>query len=506
MNTDHSPSAQEWTRRFWLVLAGVFVFRLAYLALVPIDLVPDEAYYWDWSRRLDWCYYSKPPMVAWLMALSTRLFGVSEFAVRLQAAVLNTAALAAVFLLGRAMFGSAAGFMAAVSFLVTPGNFFAGTLSTIDPPLIAFWSLSLYLLWRAVAAEDGGLWWWLAAGVCGALGVLSKQMMLAMPALVLVHLAFCPRHRAALRRPGVYLFIIITLLGLVPIIHWNIGHNWVTLRHTGEHFNPGRVSFFRFISTFFYFVGTQMCVISPLMWLVFVAVIVMTARHVRTADERVRFLLVLTALPLAVVALMSLRQRIHPNWPAVFYIAGSVLAGAWACGGVSCGTVVDYARRYYRYALGLGVLMSVVAAAGFPLAASSALGEKVLAKGLGGWRSLGRQVGERFAALPDRDRVFIAGVRREVTAELAFYLPGRPQVYEWPMDIYVQSQYGVWGGPTNKLGWNGLVVMDAKRQPSAEMRTYFSFLEDAGEVVTEPGGRRFHLYLGRGLNRWHTLK
>ena len=44
-------------------------------ALCPLELAPDEAHYWDWSRHLDWSYYSKGPLVAWLIRASCELFG-----------------------------------------------------------------------------------------------------------------------------------------------------------------------------------------------------------------------------------------------------------------------------------------------------------------------------------------------------------------------------------------------------------------------------------------------
>ena len=48
-----------------LILLGIFSLRVSFLFINGLDLIGDESYYWDWSRRLDWCYYSKPPMVAW---------------------------------------------------------------------------------------------------------------------------------------------------------------------------------------------------------------------------------------------------------------------------------------------------------------------------------------------------------------------------------------------------------------------------------------------------------
>src|SRR6266581_2815847 len=72
-----SPS-RSW---LWPLLIVAFVFssvglRIAYLAYdCPLDLAPDEAHYWDWSRHLDWSYYSKGPLVALLIRGSCELFG-----------------------------------------------------------------------------------------------------------------------------------------------------------------------------------------------------------------------------------------------------------------------------------------------------------------------------------------------------------------------------------------------------------------------------------------------
>src|SRR5208282_6780223 len=75
-----------------LMLAGVIAItalRLLWLALQPADLFPDEAQYWVWSQRLALGYYSKPPLVAWLIASTTGVFGDSELAVRLSAPLLH---------------------------------------------------------------------------------------------------------------------------------------------------------------------------------------------------------------------------------------------------------------------------------------------------------------------------------------------------------------------------------------------------------------------------------
>src|SRR4051794_24778983 len=67
--------------RACLLLAACLILlaaalRAAFLLLdCPLDLAPDEAHYWDWSRHLDWNYYSKGPLVAWIIGASCWLLG-----------------------------------------------------------------------------------------------------------------------------------------------------------------------------------------------------------------------------------------------------------------------------------------------------------------------------------------------------------------------------------------------------------------------------------------------
>ena len=87
-----------------LALGWLLLLTLLHLWMIASGRWPlsaDEAHYWEWSRRLDWSYYSKGPMVAYLIALSTRLGGHTEFWVRLPAVLLGTATAGIAYLLAR---------------------------------------------------------------------------------------------------------------------------------------------------------------------------------------------------------------------------------------------------------------------------------------------------------------------------------------------------------------------------------------------------------------------
>src|SRR5579863_88185 len=101
-------SSLRWALVAALLVAASAGLRIAYMAhRCPLDLAPDEAHYWDWSRHLDWSYYSKGPLVAWLIRASCALFGPASLrltgslmpAVRLPAVLCSSLLLLSLYIL-----------------------------------------------------------------------------------------------------------------------------------------------------------------------------------------------------------------------------------------------------------------------------------------------------------------------------------------------------------------------------------------------------------------------
>src|SRR5690606_25544983 len=83
-----------------LAIGALTILRMAGLVASPVELHGDEAQYWSWSRELDFGYFSKPPLVAWVAAATTALFGDAEWAIRIGSPVAH--AVAALFLMALA--------------------------------------------------------------------------------------------------------------------------------------------------------------------------------------------------------------------------------------------------------------------------------------------------------------------------------------------------------------------------------------------------------------------
>src|SRR5690349_13384350 len=126
-----------------LLVVGLTAARLVALFATPLDLYPDEAQYWLWSRTLDFGYYSKPPMIAWAIWATTHIGGDSEPWVRLSADLFQAGATFVVFLIGRRLYGASAGLAAAALYGLMPGVQLSALVAATDAPLLFFLSLTL---------------------------------------------------------------------------------------------------------------------------------------------------------------------------------------------------------------------------------------------------------------------------------------------------------------------------------------------------------------------------
>jgi len=154
--------------RLLAVLAAIALFLLLYVIFGPTDLSPDEAHYWEWSRRPDLSCCSKGPLVAWAIRLGTGILGHTEAGVRIFAILFS---LGGSLLLGRLADSVTRGgdprvaFRAALLPQAIPLFAAGGVIFTIDSPFLLFWALCLLLSWRAVRRPPPAWGEWIGLGL-----------------------------------------------------------------------------------------------------------------------------------------------------------------------------------------------------------------------------------------------------------------------------------------------------------------------------------------------------
>ncbi|WP_374567181.1 ArnT family glycosyltransferase [Ideonella sp.] len=227
-----------------LALVGITVLRAWVVVHVNAGLHVDEAQYWAWSKALDWGYYSKPPMIAALIALSTQVLGDGLLGVKALAMLCYPLTAWVLFRWVSEVLADVSthacarpergGALAALLFIASPVAGLLGMAATTDAPLLLAWALASAALWRAW--RDGRRRDWLMLGLWVGLGLMSKYTMAAFAVSALGLLWTVPRampREVPLAR-GLPLAVAVALLCIAPNLAWNAAHDWPTLRHTAE--------------------------------------------------------------------------------------------------------------------------------------------------------------------------------------------------------------------------------------------------------------------------------
>ena len=488
------PAAADspiWTQRLLRLLAGVLVFRVVYLfTAVDFELSGDEAYYWDWGRRLDWCYYSKPPLIGWLMGLVGRLSGDKWWAVRITSTLFGTVSMGLLFLLGKRLYDARTGFFAALLLLLSPANVLANFALTIDAPLLLCWTAALIVFWKALnQPQSVSAWIWLSLIV--GVGTLAKQMMLAFPGAMLVFVLSNPSHRSLIKRPAFWFCILGSLAFLSPMLWWNAQHHGVTLGHMAEHFNHKELGFIGTVGQFLTFPCLQAAMFSPITWGVLVASMVIGMRSWTSLDPRQDYLLSFSAPALIVFVILAMRQNIGPNWPAVFYLPLFVLAPAMAANHARLGV-------WMQRGLKLGAALTVIAYLYLPLIGPLGLkGKKGFDpfEAMRGWQEAALGVQKFWPEMLHPEHTFVVVLdHRRFASQMAFNMPSHPFVYRWNEDSKIESQYEVWPSFADKVGWDCFLIYPdsdddnyEKKPLSPSIRHAFDKYHKLGDVNVDIG-------------------
>ncbi|OYX05467.1 MAG: 4-amino-4-deoxy-L-arabinose transferase [Caulobacter vibrioides] len=323
------PSIESRAWRATLLMVGTLTaIRLIALFATPLELYPDEAQYWLWSRELAFGYFSKPPMIAWLIWLTTQIGGDAEGWVRLSAPFLHGATALVIHRFALRLYGAWAGLAAAAIYSFMPGVVLSSGLIATDAPLLFFLSLTI---WAYVSLSDAqaGRRYALAAGMGAALGMAFLSKYAAVYALggLALHFAVSAEGRRRWSPAIAGLFLVAFALVLAPNLVWNAANQFSTVKHTAANANWNAQQLFNF-RELIEFVGSQFGVFGPVPFAVLIggAIGLGVKKKLQSPD----LLLLCFALPpLIVVAGEAFVSRANANWAGAAFVAGSVLAAGW---------------------------------------------------------------------------------------------------------------------------------------------------------------------------------
>ncbi len=344
MRTD-PPEARRWIGPALALTLAVTAARIVVLWFDNKQLFVDEAQYWLWGQDLAWGYFSKPPLVGWVIRAATEFAGSdAPFFVRLPAPLLHGAT---AMLIGglAASLGGAALWSVAI-YLSLPLVAVGSLLMTTDTVMFPFLAGGLWAWVTASRRRSAG--WGAFAGAAVGVAFLAKYSALYYPGAAalaaLVVPVFRPGWAAALAGAAALLVVV------SPNLAWNASHGLITLQHTMDNVDWARDPAARVslnLDELGEFVGAQFVVFGP----VFLSVLAALGVRWRRQPHSIRLLLVFSLPLIALFVAQAAVSRAYANWAAPAYLAGTVAVAAalavsrrgWLAGGLALNAALSVA-------------------------------------------------------------------------------------------------------------------------------------------------------------------
>ncbi|WP_460272224.1 ArnT family glycosyltransferase [Celeribacter sp. ULVN23_4] len=385
----------------WLPLALGFVavavaLRLLALAFDRTDLFVDEVQYWFWGQNLDFGYYSKPPLIGWVIRLVTDLAGSdAAFWVRMPGTILHAITALLLGALAARIADRSAALWTVALYLSLPFVALGSVMISTDTVMAPSYAAALLFFFRTAEkrrAVDA-----LAVGLFAGLAFMAKYaavyfligaglVMLTQPAL----------------RPGwrnLLLMLVAFAVVIAPNILWNLSHDLTTVAHTMDNAGWVRHGAALDIGSMVEFFVSQFGVFGPVTMGALIAAYLRPRGGMRPA-------LVLFSIPaLVVVTIQALLDKAYANWAVATYFTGIVLA------------VLVLPRLGRIIALGINLILAVSLPILLVLAPWPTVGGKPLLE-----RYLGRHaLSDSILALAKADDLPVVSGDRDVLADL-FYI------------------------------------------------------------------------------------
>ncbi|HTI59847.1 ArnT family glycosyltransferase [Mucilaginibacter sp.] len=291
-----SATDKKQTQFIWYFLLGWTILNA--VQAWKLEIHADEAYYWLYSRFLDWGYFDHPPMVALFIRIGDSITH-SEFGVRLMTVVSSTLSLYVLWLIVR-QYGAAAKWF----ILIVPGVFIFniyGFMTTPDAPLFLF-TVLFYYVYRKYLAQDNYKFAVLLALVIAGLLYSKYHGILVIGFTVLSDLKL-------LKRKTFWVIVVLSVVLYLPHILWQMSHGYPSVNYhlfeqTSDHYS--------FWQTWTYFPG-QILMAGPLVgWFLF-----WKAFRAKANDGFIRALLFNAGGTFLFFLLSSLRGEVQPQWTLI---------------------------------------------------------------------------------------------------------------------------------------------------------------------------------------------
>ena len=473
---------------FYLPFSACLLFLILFLRIyfnVYLDtpLHFDEAQYWSWSQNLEWGYFSKPPVLAWIIGISSYICGDTEFCIRLPVPILYFIATIFIFLSTRLLTqNNFISSFSAIIFYLIPGITFSSFITTTDVPLILFSSAFVFLFLIIYKKHNPSYFYYFLLGIIFSLGFLSKYAMIYLLFSILIAtVSFKNVQTKILNLKGVF-FLLIFFISISPHLYWNFKNGFVTFNHTAHNANFGSINLN--IKEPLFFILSQFIVfgIYPLF------LISQKILKYKKLDEEKKILLIFFFTPIIIISLLSLFSRANANWAAVGFPFGIIFLA------IIVNNKREILKKYYlllsQFLLSLMIILLIL------------LGQKNIL-----FDPFAKQKhAKELASLIKKELnaiekvAFMADDREDFALMLYYVRNFKGKTAKWNGDIKIDDHYELTTNVNNLKGHNLLFL--TRTNPTPEMIDRSSSQKLIKRLTFENGKkvRQYNLYL---LMNWN---
>jgi hypothetical protein len=292
-------------RPIWYFL--LFWTILNVIQAATLQLHADEAYYWMYSKYLDWGYFDHPPMVALFIRLGDSI-AHTELCMRLITIITSSASIYILWLILKKYAVNARAFILVISGTLILHIY--GFTTTPDAPLF-FFAVLFYYFYQKYIDEDS---WPLAL----ILGVVIACMLYSKYHAVLLVAFTVISNIKLLKRPSFYAIAILAGVLYIPHILWQVNHNFPSVNY---HLYERAVKVYNPENSYLYIPG-QLLMAGPIIgWFLFYS-----AFTTKIKDAFIRCLMVNGIGTFAFFFFTTFRGEAQPHWTLIAFAPLIMLA------------------------------------------------------------------------------------------------------------------------------------------------------------------------------------
>ncbi|MCW3088593.1 MAG: hypothetical protein JWQ78_1979 [Sediminibacterium sp.] len=300
----------------WLILISALV-KLITASL--LELGNDEVYYWTYALQPDWNHFDHPPMIGWMIRITTlNLHWVNEVSMRLGPILAASISTWFIFKTGKLLGNEKTGWYAALIYNCSVyTGFIAGMFILPDSPQMPCWTAALYIMAHLfIRNDDQKVSTWMILGLMIGLATLCKVHGLFLWAgfglfLILTRAKWLLNWR-------LYMGVAVTALCVLPIVYWNVINGFITYRYHSERVTHTTLQW----DSLGRELGGEAAYQNPVIFfLILIAVVAMLRRRIRFNRKKASLWLLCMSLPMILVFWgISLTNATLPHWSGPAYI------------------------------------------------------------------------------------------------------------------------------------------------------------------------------------------